>query len=99
MPSFVDAVLKASDVIEETTLMREQMRGDEATYKRELIRWHLDSDHEKMSYRILRKVNSFAGLRKKDCKVKDYAVEVVTKMYRLHAINMKDELHNSTSIP
>ena len=66
------------------------MRGDEAMYKKQLTYWHLESDNEKMTYRIPNKVKTFLGLRKKDCKVKDYAVEIVTKMYRLHAVNMKE---------
>ena len=91
MPSFVDIALATSKKIEETTLMRDQMKEDEAMYKRELIYWHLESDREKMTYRIPNKVNSFEGFRKKkSCKVKDYAVEIVTKMYRLHCINMRE---------
>lgn len=35
--SFVDAVLEASNVIEETTLMREQIKSDEAAFKRDVI--------------------------------------------------------------
>lgn len=35
MPSFVDTVLGTSKVIEETTLMREQMKDDNATHAQE----------------------------------------------------------------
>lgn len=49
--------------------MREQMKGDEAVYKKELIYWHLECNNEKMTSRIPNKVDSFARLRKKDCKV------------------------------
>lgn len=88
--SFVDEVLKASKVIEPTTLMRDQMNGDESMYKRELIHWHLEDDG-KMMYRIPNKVNSFKAFRsKKSCKVKDFSVEIVTKMYRLYMVNMQE---------
>ena len=30
---FVDTVLEASNIIEQTTLMREQIKGDEASYR------------------------------------------------------------------
>ena len=90
MASFVDVVLDASKVIEETTLMRVQMKGDEKMYEEQLVYWHLRDDG-KMCYRIPNKVNSFEAFRKKkSCKAKDYAVEIVTKMYRLHCINMKE---------
>lgn len=75
MLSFVDAILDASKVIEETTVMREQMKGDEAAHKKELIYWHLESDRDKMTHGIPNKVNSFAGFQnKKSCKVKDCAI-------------------------
>ena len=90
MPSFVDAVLGTSKVIEETTLVREQMKDDEATHKKELVCWHLESDREKMAHRIPNKVKSFLGLRRKDCKVEDHAVEIVVKMCRLHSVDMKE---------
>ena len=35
--SFVDTVLEASNIIEETTLMREQIKSDEAAFKRDMI--------------------------------------------------------------
>lgn len=47
---FVDAALEASNVTEETTLMREQIKGDEATYKQDMIYWYLEDDMEKMTY-------------------------------------------------
>ncbi|CAB9500265.1 expressed unknown protein [Seminavis robusta] len=87
--SWFDTVLEASKIIEETTLMREQMRDDEARYKQDLINWHC-SDEGKMMYRIPNKVKTFKQFRKKTCKVKDYAVEIVTKMYRLDQINRKE---------
>jgi hypothetical protein len=66
------------------------MKEDENNYKRELIHWHL-SDDNKIAYRIPNKVNSFKMFRnKKSCKVKDYSIEVVTKMYRLHNVNLKE---------
>lgn len=87
--SWIDTVLETSKIIEETTLMREQMRADEARYKQDLFDWHC-SDEGKVMYRIPNKVKTFAQFRnKKSCKVKDYAIEVVTKMYRLDQINRK----------
>lgn len=34
-----DTVLEASDVMEETTLMREQIKGDKAAHKRDMTYW------------------------------------------------------------
>jgi hypothetical protein len=95
--SFVSVVLNASKVIEETTMMRELMKGDEATYKRELVMWHLETESyngaSKMLYRIPKKADTFARFRdKKSCKVKDFAIEVVTKMYRIY---QKDKLESA----
>jgi hypothetical protein len=88
--SFVDTVLGASRVIEETTLMRAQMEFDVAAYRRELTRWHLE-DYGKALYRIPGKVDTFTRFRdKKSCKVKDYAIEIVTKMYRIHQMDLRD---------
>ncbi len=76
-------VLETSKVIEETPLMEEQMRGDIDAYKRELIYWHIEEGKEKMCYRIPNMAKTFTAFRKKRCKVKDYAIEIVTKMYLL----------------
>ena len=86
--SWVDLVLDTSKIIEETTLMRMQMEIDVSTYRRELIHWHLDDDN-KMLYRVPNKVDTFDMFRnKKSCKVKDYAIEVVSKMYRIHQMDV-----------
>lgn len=78
--SFVDTVLEASNIIEETTLMREQIKSDEAAFKRDMIYWYLEDDLEKMTYRIPSKVDTFDRFRdKKSNKAKDYAIEIVTK--------------------
>ena len=57
MPSFVDTVLNALEVIEETTLMREQLEIDESTCKRELVSWHLSDDRKMCT--TLKAVESF----------------------------------------
>jgi hypothetical protein len=63
--------------------MEEQMREDINTYKGELMHWHHDDDR-KICYRIPRMAKTFAAFRdKKSCKAKDFAIEIVTKMYRL----------------
>lgn len=100
--SFVSVALNASKVIEETTMMRELMKGDEATYKRELVTWHLESEYpnglSKMLYRIPKKADTFARFRdKKSCKVKDFAIEVVTKMYRIHQMDTLEAAKESTT--
>ena len=75
----MDAVLEASNIIEETTLMREQIKSDEAAFKLDMIYWYLEDDLEKMTYRIPSKVVTFDRLRdKKSNKAKDYAIEIVT---------------------
>ena len=59
-------------------------------YKQDLIKWHLE-DNENMCYRIPNKVKSFEAFRnKKSCRAKDYAIEIVTKMYRFDCINHKE---------
>jgi len=76
-------VLETSKIISETTMMEERMKEDINTYKRELFYWHLNSD-DKMCYRIPRKSDTFKSFRdKKNCKAKDFAIEIVTKMYRI----------------
>ena len=76
-------VLETSKIIEETTLMEERMRDDINMYKRELMDWHLGDD-QKMCYRIPRLAKTFVAFRnKKSCKAKDFAIEIVTKMYRI----------------
>ena len=67
------------------------MKRYEAMHKRDLNCWHSESDNEKMTCRIPNEVNSFEVFwKKKSCKVKDHAVEVVAKMCRLHCVNMKE---------
>ncbi len=86
-------VLETSKVIEETTLMEEQMKGDIAFYKQDLMHWHREEHDQKMAYRIPTKVKTFKGFRdKKSCKAKDWAIEIVTKMYRLDQVNRKQIL-------
>jgi hypothetical protein len=82
-PGIFRKVLETSKVINETTLMEEQMKEDIKTYTNELFYWHHDDD-QKICYRIPRMAKTFAAFRdKKSCKVKDFAIEIVTKMYRL----------------
>lgn len=70
MGSFVDKVLEVSGVIEETTLMQQQIRADEATYKGDMMDFYYGQD---MQYRIPNQVNSFSSFRnKKSNKPKDY---------------------------
>lgn len=101
---WVDVVLEASDVIEETTLMREQMKVDVQTYERDIINYYLhDHDTFMMPHAIgtvnkgrsnERKLTVKQALRKfrdaRDTKPKSWAIEVVTKMYRLDCINRQD---------
>jgi hypothetical protein len=95
MGSFIDKVLETSKVIEESTLMRQQMRGDEAAYKQDMMEFYYGQE---MQYRKPSQVNSFkASSKKKSCKPKDFAIEITTKMYRLHCINireLKEEIGN-----
>jgi hypothetical protein len=87
----VDAVLEASNIIEGTTLMRDQIKGDEARHKQDMIDWYLGEDWQKMAYRMPSKADTFERLRdKKSSKAKDYAIEIVTKMYRLDCIDRKE---------
>jgi hypothetical protein len=82
-PGIFRRVLEVSKIIEETPLMEDQMKDDINRYKAELFYWHLDDDR-KMCYRIPRMAKTFVAFRdKKSCKVKDFAIEIVTKMYRL----------------
>ncbi len=83
-------VLETSKVIEESTLMEERMKIDINFYKSELIRWHVDEGRDKMAYRIPTMAKTFVQFRnKKSCYMKDYAIEIVTKMYR---IDMEDRI-------
>lgn len=43
--------LEASDIIEETTLMRDQIRADEAAHKRDMTYWCLEDDLEKTTHK------------------------------------------------
>lgn len=52
--SFVGTVLEASNVIEETTLIK----SDEAAFKRDMIYWYLEDELEKMTHRIPSKVDT-----------------------------------------
>lgn len=89
-PDWIYTVLDASKVIKETTLMRELVKTDVQAYRQDLVHWHLDDD-DKMLHRIPTKVDTFARFRnKKSCKVKDYAIEIVTKMYRIHQQDIQD---------
>jgi hypothetical protein len=82
-PGIFRKVLETSKIIAETPLMEAQMKDDIKTYTNELFYWHHDDD-QKICYRIPRMAKTFNGFRdKKNCKVKDFAIEIVTKMYRL----------------
>ena len=60
------------------------MKEDIKLYKRELFYWHRDDSDGKMLYRIPWKVKTFKAFRdKKNCKAKQFAIEIVTKMYRI----------------
>lgn len=92
--SFVDYVLRVSDVIEETTLMRSQLKNDELKYSVELIHWYVEGEGVvTRGYRTPSKVKTFKAFRnKKSNKAKDIAFEIVTKMYRLDQVNRKEIL-------
>jgi hypothetical protein len=79
----VDFVLSDSDFIEETALMREQMDWDIRSCKHDLVLYY---HHTKIPY----PVETFKAFNKKANKVKDYAIDIVTKMYRLDQINRKE---------
>lgn len=85
---FVDTVIGASKVIEETTLMRQQIKVDERMYKEDIIDFYFNEEQE------YRKPNAAKDLKafqiKKPNKVKDCAIEIVAKMYRLDCINRKE---------
>ena len=56
-----------------------------------MIDFYLHEDCQKMPCRIPTKVDSFEQLRnKKSKKVKDCAIEIVTKMCRLDFVNRKE---------
>lgn len=79
----VDFVLSDSDFIEETTLMREQMDDYVRSCKHDLVSYY---NHTKIPY----PVGTFKAFNRKNAnKVKDYAINIVTKMYRLDQINRK----------
>jgi hypothetical protein len=90
--SFVDYVLTVSSVIEETTLMREQMKVDESNYKHDLVYWYIEGEGSREAgYRLPTKVKTFHAMaRKKKNKAMDVAFDFVTKMYRLDQINRKE---------
>ena len=90
--SFIDYVLSVSGVIEETTLMRDQMKVDESNYKHELVYWYIEGEGERSSgYRLPTKVKTFKAFRSKNRnKAMDVAFDFVTKMYRLDRINRKE---------
>lgn len=90
--SIVDYVLSVSHVIEETTLMREQMKVDESNYKHDLIHWYVEGCGGRDSgYRTPSKVATFKAFRaKKSNKAKDFAFHFVTKMYRLDQVNRRE---------
>lgn len=92
--SFVDCILNISSVIEETTLMREQLKEDESNYKRDLIYWYIEGEGARPAgYRLPTKVKTFKAFRnKKQNKAMAIAFEFVTKMYRLDQINRKQML-------
>jgi hypothetical protein len=65
--------------------MREQIRGGQASYNTDMMDFYYG---EEMQYRKPSQVNTFKAFSKKNsCRPKDYAVEITTKMYRLHCIN------------
>lgn len=85
---FVDVVLKASNVIEDTTLMREFIKDDENRYKQRMIDYY---HGEEMEYKVPYAVSNVEAFRnKKTNMVKDTAVEVVTKMYRIYCEDRRD---------
>ena len=88
----VDFVLSSSDFIEETTLMREQMDGDIRSYKHDLVFYYNEGlGQHRGGYKIPYPVKTIKAFNtKKANKVKDYAIEIVTKMYRLDQINRKE---------
>ncbi len=89
--SWVDVVLEKSTTIGETTTMRDRMHLDEEMYKNELLYWHLGRDNQKLPYKIPEKVDTVERFRtKKSCKAKDYAIEITTKMYRIHCEAMRE---------
>jgi hypothetical protein len=92
--SFVDCILNISSVIEETTLMREQLKEDESKCKRDLIYWYIEGEGARPAgYRLPTKVKTFKAFRnKKQNKAVAFAFEFVTKMYRLDQINRKQML-------
>lgn len=91
--NIIDFVLSNSDFIEETTLMREQMDGDIRSYKHDLVFFYneglgCNGGH---GYKIPYPVKTIEAFHKKKTnKVKDYAVEIVTKMYRLDQLNRRE---------
>jgi hypothetical protein len=92
-------VLDTSKVIQETTMMEERMKADINTYKQELFYWHLDDDN-KMCYKIPTAAKTLLRFRKKNCKAKDYAIEIVTKMYRINQeerVDMKREINGGSA--
>jgi len=90
--SFVDYVLTVSNVIEETTLMREQMKVDESNYKHDLVYWYIEGEGDREAgYRLPSKVKTFHAMaKKKRNKAMDIAFDFVTKMYRLDQVNRRE---------
>lgn len=105
---WVDVVLTASDVIEETTLMRAQIRADVNSWTTDIVDYYTLHDAPMMACAIgsvrkgrrdERKLSAREALDKfrdaKSTKPKDWAIEAVTKMYRLDYTSRR-EMHQAT---
>lgn len=77
--SFVDVVVKASNVIEETTLMRDRIKGDEKTYMNRMMEYYNGDVEVKRPYAV----SNVKTFQMRENMVKDMAIEIVTKMYRI----------------
>jgi hypothetical protein len=84
-------VLETSKFIKETATMKEMMRDDEEIQKEGLKELYLNEiEQYRIPYRIPAFISSFKQFRtRKGNRVKDAAVAITTKMYRLHRIDLR----------
>jgi len=91
----VDLVIGCSNVIHDTTLMRDFMRVDELKYKNEITRMYVHDDWGNFPYAAVAKeqkkrnsntkngvkMTALGVFRMKHNPMKEFAIELVTKMY------------------
>jgi hypothetical protein len=86
---FMECVLETSKVIEETTLMRHEVEGDERFWKNHLMDFYFNAEgHEVNQPRLVHNIKQYR--ERKDNKVKTVTEEIIAKMYRIWLRDNKD---------